>query len=243
MKKDVLKVILENRNSNKKMLAVLIDPDKINHISQLITKMDDVKIDFFFVGGSLLNGSSLDKCIKKLKSDIPKVLFPGDSFHVSNEADAILFLSLISGRNPEMLIGKHVVAAPYLKKSDLEIIPTGYMVINTGAMTSVSYMSQTYPLPYDKNEIAVATAMAGEFLGMKLIYLDGGSGAKQTVSASMIEAIRKNISLPIIVGGGIKTSEQASLLCEAGADVIVVGNVLEKQPELLPEISKVIHNS
>lgn len=222
------------------MLAALVDPDKIEHVDSL-RKIDKSLIDFYFVGGSLLNGSSLDECIRKLKNNLPVVIFPGDNFHISNAADAILLLSLISGRNPEMLIGKHVSAAPYLKKSGLEIVPTGYMVIDTGAMTSVSYMSQTFPLPYDKNDIAVATALAGEMLGLKLIYLDGGSGAKKTVCAEMIRAIRKNISLPIIVGGGIKTAEQAAELCDAGADVIVVGNVLEKNPNLLPEISNVIH--
>lgn len=241
MKKEIFHLISENRRNHKKMLAVLIDPDKIEHLSFITNKLENVTIDFFFVGGSLLNGSSLDQCIKKIKTDIPIVLFPGDSFHISNEADAILLLSLISGRNAEMLIGKHVSAAPFLKISNLEIIPTGYMVINTGTMTSVSYMSQTFPLPYDKNDIAVATAMAGEMLGLQLIYLDGGSGAQKTVSSSMVQAIRNNVSLPIIVGGGIRTAEQASELCQAGADIVVVGNVLEKNPELLPEISRVVH--
>lgn len=241
MKKNVLNLILEKSQANKKMLAVLIDPDKIEHIESLKHYITDIPIDFFFVGGSLLNGSSLFNCIEKLKFSAPVVIFPGDNFHITENADAILLLSLISGRNSEMLIGKHVVAAPYLKKSGLEILPTGYMIIDTGAMTSVSYMSHTFPLPYNKNDIAVATALAGEMLGLKLIYLDGGSGAKQTVSPSMIQEIRKNVSLPIIVGGGIKTAEQAAALCDAGADVIVVGNVLEKNPSLLPEISKVVH--
>ncbi|MDD4847272.1 MAG: geranylgeranylglyceryl/heptaprenylglyceryl phosphate synthase [Bacteroidales bacterium] len=241
MKKELLHLIEENRANHQKMLAVLIDPDKINHVDFFTRSLKNVSIDFFFVGGSLLNGSSLFDCIDKLKSTAPVVIFPGDNFHISDNADAILLLSLISGRNAEMLIGKHVAAAPYLKKSGLEIVPTGYMVINTGAMTSVSYMSQTFPLPYDKNDIAVATALAGEMLGLKLIYLDGGSGAQKTVSCSMVKAIRENSSLPIIVGGGIKTAEQAADLCNAGADVIVVGNVLEKNPELLPEISRVVH--
>lgn len=241
MKKELYSLITENRSKNKKMLAVLVDPDKIDHLNFFKGDGDDSEIDLFFVGGSLLNGSSLDQCIKNLKKDIPIVLFPGDSFHISNEADAILLLSMISGRNAEMLIGKHVSAAPYLKKSHLEIIPTGYMVINTGTMTSVSYMSQTYPLPYDKNDIAVATAMAGEMLGLKLIYLDGGSGAQKTVNCSMVRSIREHVSLPIIVGGGIKTAEQASDLCEAGADLVVVGNVLETNPELLSKISKAVH--
>lgn len=241
MQKDILNLIYKNHRENRKMLAILIDPDKVEHVDVLKNKTKNILFDFYFVGGSLLNGSSLSNCIQKLKFDKPIVIFPGDNFHISGDADAILLLSLISGRNPEMLIGKHVAAAPYLKKSNLEILPTGYMVINTGSMTSVSYMSQTFPLPFDKNDIAVATALAGEMLGLKLIYLDAGSGAKQTVSPDMIRAIRKNISLPIIVGGGIRTPEQADELCKSGADVIVIGNVLEKNPELLPAISDVIH--
>src|SRR5262249_14932797 len=145
-----------------------------------------------------------------------------------NKADAILFLSLISGRNPEMLIGKHVTAAPLLKKSSLEVIPTGYMLVDPGHPTSVSYMSNTLPIPHDKNDIATCTAIAGEMLGLKLIFMDAGSGARTSINSSMIAAVRKELSLPLIVGGGIKTAERALEACNAGADVIVVGNSIEK---------------
>ena len=156
---------------------------------------------------------------------------------VSHDADAILFLSLISGRNPELLIGNHVLVAPMIKNANLEVIPTGYMLIDSGAPTSASYMSQTFPIPHDKNDIAECTAIAGELLGLKAIYLDAGSGARFPVSAGMVNAVKKSISVPLIVGGGIKTAEKAIELSAAGADIIVVGNAIESEPNLLNEIA------
>jgi putative glycerol-1-phosphate prenyltransferase len=150
-------------------------------------------------------------------------------------------LSLISGRNPEYLIGQHVTAAPILKKSKLEILPTGYMLIDCGKQTTVSYISNTTPIPYDKPSVAVCTAMAGEMLGLKLLYVDGGSGAQMPVSAQMIAAIRKSVDIPIIVGGGISSPKKAAEALTAGADLIVIGNVIEKDPNLLIEVSEQIN--
>jgi putative glycerol-1-phosphate prenyltransferase len=158
------------------------------------------------------------------------------------DADAILFLSLISGRNAEFLIGQHVLAAPSLKASNLEIISTGYMLIDSGQQTSVNYMSQTLPIPHNKSDIAVATALAGEMIGMKALYLDAGSGARLPVGTVMIESVKQSVNLPLIVGGGIKSPEKALQNCLAGADIIVVGNAFEKDPALIQEISGAVHS-
>ncbi|PKP52959.1 MAG: geranylgeranylglyceryl/heptaprenylglyceryl phosphate synthase [Bacteroidetes bacterium HGW-Bacteroidetes-1] len=230
-----------------KKLAVLIDPDKpsdeeIVHIAQ---KSAEVGVDFFFVGGSLLTDNNLDHCIKLLKvsSSIPVVLFPGNSHQLSSNADGFLFLSLISGRNAEMLIGRHVIAAPYLRLSGLEVLSTGYMLIESGRPTTVSYMSNSFPIPADKNDIAMCTAMAGEMLGMKLIFMDAGSGAINNVPEMMVKAVKQSIGIPLIVGGGIRTPECASKLASAGADVIVIGNILEENPSLLQSIADAVHGS
>ncbi len=235
----------ELNNKNRKQLAVLIDPDKQNEKSllHLINLAENARVDFFFVGGSLLIEGRFEETIAVIKkhSKIPVVIFPGNNYQVSKRADAILFLSLISGRNPEFLIGQHVIAAPSIKEAQLEVIPTGYLLIDGGRTSSTSYITQTVPIPNDKPDIAVATALAGEMLGMKAIYLEAGSGAINTVSQAMIKAVKENISVPLIVGGGIRSSEQAEEICKAGADIIVVGNVLEKEPELLLEISLAVH--
>jgi phosphoglycerol geranylgeranyltransferase len=227
-------------------LAVLIDPDKQNpeSLSGLISVAINCKVDFFFVGGSLLLENNFEATIETLKahSNIPVVVFPGSNYQLSNKADAILFLSLISGRNPEYLIGQQVVAAPTVKKIGLEAIPTGYILIDGGRTSSTAYITQTMPIPHDKIDLAVATAQAGELLGMKLIYLEAGSGAKKAVSAEMIAAVKHSVSIPVIVGGGIRTSEQAEEICKAGADIIVVGNALEETPGLLMEISLAVHS-
>lgn len=226
-------------------LAVLIDPDKQNAASllSLIELSANSKVDFFFVGGSLLLEKNFESTIETIKahSDIPVIIFPGSNYQLSKKADAILFLSLISGRNPEYLIGQHVVAAPMIKKMEIETIPTGYILVDGGHVSSTSYITQTIPIPEDKIDIAVATAQAGEMLGMKLIYLEAGSGAKNTVSAEMIKEVKRNINVPLIVGGGIRSSEQAEEICRAGADIIVVGNALEETPGLLMEISLAVH--
>lgn len=246
MKQGLYHQFVERKNTGRKSFAVLIDPDKVDaeKLDQLVALGTEAKVDYFFVGGSLVISSHLDECIQQLKSscDIPVVLFPGSPSQVSKYADALLYLSLISGRNPELLIGQHVISAPFVKKSGLEIMPTGYMVIDGGAPTTVSYISNATPIPADKNEIAMCTAMAGEMLGMKLVYMDAGSGAKRPITETMIERVARHIEVPLIVGGGITEAEKAYRNCKAGADVIVVGNAIEKDPNLIKEISAAVHS-
>ena len=237
--------IIDCKKENKKLFAILIDPDKQTKESllQIIEKAKSANVDLFFVGGSLLTNNSLDFCISIIKQNckIPVLLFPGNAMQVNNKADGILFLSLISGRNSELLIGNHVITAPFLKESDIEVLPTGYMLIDSGKATTVSYMSNTTPIPHDKNDIAVCTAIAGEMLGLKMIYMDGGSGAINSISEKMITSVAKNIDVPLIVGGGINRVEQAKEKCRAGADIIVVGNAIEKENELIKKIATAIH--
>ena len=237
--------LVKRKEQRKKSFAVLIDPDKVNEtdMEQYIMLGVEASVDYFLVGGSLVVSSYLDECVQAIKKncDIPVILFPGSPSQVSPFADALLYLSLISGRNPELLIGQHVVSAPLVKKSGLEIMSTGYMVVDGGAPTTVSYISNAAPLPADKNEIAMCTAMAGEMLGMKLIYMDAGSGARQAITETMISKVASCISVPLIVGGGITTAEKAYLNCKAGADVIVVGNAIEKDASLIKEISTAVH--
>lgn len=235
----------EAKSKNNKKFAVLIDPDKLklSDVDQIVALAEAAAVDCFFLGGSLVVNDALDQIIIaiKAKSTIPVVLFPGSSRQLSYRADGLLFLSLISGRNADLLIGKHVETAPFLKISPIEIISTGYMLVDGGVPTSVSYMSNTYPIPADKDSIAVCTAMAGEMLGLKLIYMDAGSGAKNPISSSMINAVSTAIDIPLIIGGGIRTPEKAAENARAGADIIVVGNAIEKDPELIKEISDAIH--
>ncbi len=246
MKHKLYSQLLDQKKAGKKSFAVLIDPDKVDNaaIEQLVGLATDAKVDYFFVGGSLVISNHLDDCIRQIKTscNIPVVLFPGSPSQVSRYADALLYLSLISGRNPELLIGQHVVSAPLVKKSGLEIIPTGYMVIDGGAPTTVSYISNAAPIPADKTDIAMCTAMAGEMLGMKLIYMDAGSGAKRPITELMIEKVAQNIEVPLILGGGITHPEKAYLNCKAGADIIVVGNAIEKDASLIKEISDAVHS-
>lgn len=246
MLKPIYNSITERKRNGKKSFAVLIDPDKVNNsnMGQLIQLSVEAKVDFFLVGGSLVISNYLDECLQLIKRScsIPTILFPGSPSQVSKYADALLYLSLISGRNPELLIGQHVVSAPTVKKSGLEIMPTGYMVVDGGAPTTVSYISNASPLPADKNEIAVCTAMAGEMLGMQLIYMDAGSGAKRPITESMIEQVAQAIQVPLIIGGGIIEPEKAYLNCKAGADVIVVGNAIEKNASLIREMAAAVHS-
>ena len=234
-------------DTSKKKFVVLIDPDKPSdkEIIDIVEKSKKVGVDFFFVGGSLLTTDSLDNCIKLIKDhcDIPVLIFPGNSLQISKWCDGFLLLSLISGRNSEMLIGRHVIAAPYLKLYGNEIIPTGYMLIDGGKPTSVSYMSNTTPIPHDKDDIAMCTALAGEMLGLKLIYMDAGSGATNPISAEMICKVKHTIEVPLIVGGGINTPEKATIAAKAGADIIVVGNALEKSIDRLQEFAEAVHGS
>jgi putative glycerol-1-phosphate prenyltransferase len=239
--------ITQAKKDGKKKFAVLLDPDKVRlgQLDKILKLSIDANVDYFFIGGSLIVNDMLDELLKliKQKCKIPTILFPGNSIQLSYKADALLFLSLISGRNAELLIGKHVITAPYLKLSPLEIMSTGYMLIDGGVDTTVTYISNTRPIPAAKDDIALCTAVAGQLLGMKLIYMDAGSGAKNPISTSMIESVSGAIDIPLIIGGGIRTPEKAEENVKAGADVIVVGNAIEKDPELIMEMSLAIHAS
>jgi len=224
------------KDRSKKRIALLVDPDGYddNSLEELIGYINLNPPDLLLVGGSILFKSiEITITALKLGTKLPVFIFPGNVFQLSERADGILFLSLISGRNPEFLIGNHVLAAPHLSRAGIEVIPTGYMLIESGKPTSVEYMSNTRPIPGDKPDIAVATAMAGEMLGLKALYLEAGSGAAQSVNPGMVRAIRKHISLPLMVGGGIRSAQTALELYKAGADMIVVGNAMETEPTLL----------
>ncbi len=198
----------------------------------------EAQADYLFVGGSLLTDHQVDACVRHFRQacNIPVVLFPGSPLQVTSQADALLYLSLISGRNPELLIGQHVVSAPLVKASGLEVISTGYMIIDGGVPTTVSYMSGSAPIPADKPDIALCTAWAGELQGKHVIYMDAGSGARNPVSMEMIGKVSSNIGIPLIVGGGLCTPEQVYESCKAGADIVVVGNAIEKDPMLVRDL-------
>jgi len=241
MTQNLLNNLYERKAQGQKSFAVLIDPDKVNldNFSNLLNLCTEYGADYIFVGGSLITNYVISEVIAQIKKEttIPVILFPGNSLHIDNQADGILLLSLISGRNPEYLIGQHVISAPLLRKSGLEILPTGYMLIDSGRPTTVSYISNTTPIPHDKAGIAACTAMAGEMLGLKLTYLDAGSGAMNPVSPEMIATVRQSVDTPIIVGGGINTAQKAKNALSAGADVIVIGNGIEQNIDLLKEIA------
>lgn len=236
----ILNNIYERKDKKLKSLALLIDPDKFDDVifEKLNQKNAFQKADYIFVGGSLIQGVNLGETIAQIKTvcEKPIIIFPGSNMHIDSNADGILLLSLISGRNSDFLIGQHIVAAPILKKSKLEILATGYMLIEGGKPTTASYMSNTTPIPHDKPEVAACTAMAGEMLGLKLIYADTGSGANKSVSNKMIYMLKKTVNLPIIIGGGVRTAHQAQEIWEAGADVLVVGNAIEENPDFIDEL-------
>lgn len=232
------------RQSGKKMFALLVDPDR--HTGDSLARMAEQfdgpsGPDIVLVGGSLLF-SSIDDAVSIIRQHTskPVFLFPGNMMQISEKADGILLLSLISGRNPDLLIGQHVLAAPCLAKSGLEILPTGYMLIGEENYTSVRYMSNTMPIPYNKTDIAVATAMAGQMLGLKAVYLEGGSGAVKPVSAEMVKAVRSAIDIPIFVGGGLRTEDDVAAVLKAGADVVVVGTSIEDNSLTMEQIASVV---
>lgn len=243
MNRNIYSSILAAKKKGQKQFAFLIDPDKEPSLDAL-RMAEDAGVDYFLIGGSLLTNGNLKNCIEFVKKStkIPVILFPGNIYQIDAAADAILFLSLISGRNAEMLIGKHVIAAPVVKASQLEVIPTGYMLIESGNQTTVSYMSNTFPIPADKDDIAMCTAMAGEMLGLKMIYMDAGSGAKNPISSSMIKKVSNSITVPLIIGGGINSEEGVQKACDAGADIIVIGTALEKDISLVSKLAKVFQN-
>ena len=233
-----------NMTVTKKQIAVLIDPDKtdLRKLKKLVEAAVKAEIDFFLVGGSLLLKNNLDETVAAIRKYTKKkiYLFPGNPAQISKMADGILLLSLISGRNADLLIGHHVQAAPLLKKSKLHIIPTGYILVDGGRATTVSYISNTTPIPANKPEIAVCTAIAGEMLGLQTIYLEAGSGAQEPVPAEMIKMVKHNIKIPLIVGGGIRTIEHAKNAFRAGADIIVIGTAIEDDVNFLNDLKKII---
>lgn len=239
--------ILDRIASKKGQIALLIDPEKTKNVhllDALLEKAHYASIDFFFVGGSTVHRSDIEAVVSHLKARtaIPIVLFPGASHQLSNQADALLFLNLISGRNPDFLIGHHIQCAEEVFDMGIEVLPTSYLLIDGGKTSSVAYVSQTNPIPGDQTGIAVNTALAGHLLGHQLTYLDAGSGALQHVSSAMITSIRQKIHTPIIVGGGIKSVETIRKLSTAGANVIVIGNKIEENIDFLLDIAEYQQN-
>ncbi len=227
-----------NKFPEAKSIALLLDPDKASgdSLHHILNVASDCKADYIMAGGSL-TFNTIDSLINTVRENctIPVVLFPGNLLQLSHKADAILLLSLISGRNPELLIGNHVIAAPYLKDVREKLISVGYILINCGSRTSVEYISQTEAIPSDKSDIVVATAIAGEMLGLSMIYLEAGSGATYPVPDSIVKLVRENISVPLAVGGGIKSKKEVEDIFNAGADLIILGNGCEKNPGLLAD--------
>lgn len=243
----ILPALDRARQEGRKLLAVLVDPDKINdgRLDLLGRYANEGLIDYFLWGGSLVNQPQSTRYLGRLKSvtSVPILLFPGSVYQLDEQADALLLLSLISGRNPELLIGHHVTVAGRIKQMGLPTVPTGYILIDGGKPTSVSYMSGTTPIPADKPSIAAATALAGDQLGLQLIYLDAGSGARNAVGCDVIRAVRAETKLPLFVGGGIRTPERAHQALSAGADLIVIGNGLERDAGWLPEVADLVHET
>jgi len=235
-------MIIKTDFPGKKSIALLLDPDKADSkfLKDILRIASDNQADYIMAGGSLTFNSinNLIRSIKELCS-IPVILFPGNLLQLSLEADAILLLSLISGRNPELLIGNHVLAAPFLKDVKDILISVGYILIDNGMKTSVEYMSQTDPIPSDKTEIIVATALAGEMLGLNMIYLEAGSGANKPVNTGIISSVRESISIPLAVGGGLIDNKKIEETFLAGANLIVLGNGCERNPSLLSDACKI----
>ena len=237
--------LLLAKKQGRKLLAILLDPDKISlsKLSDTLAKINSSTVDYIFVGGSTVEKGVTDELVYRLKKEtrIPVILFPGHYSQITSHADAILFLSLISGRNPEYLISQQVKAVPMIKRSGLEVIPTGYILIDGGKESSVQKISETEPIkPLDLEEIT-HTACAGMYMGKKIIYLEAGSGALAPVSASIIKSVKENISIPLIVGGGIRSENEMRRAFENGADLVVIGTAFEENNNLLTKIMKNEH--
>jgi phosphoglycerol geranylgeranyltransferase len=236
MTNSILGNIQTASKKDEKLLAILLDPDKssIDEIPSISKRIEKLGANFIFVGGSVVENGATELFVKKLKENtqIPIVLFPGDYSQVTNNADALLFLSLLSGRNPEYLIEQQIKSVPFLKNSTLEIIPTGYILIDGGTNSSVLKVSKTTPIPQENIELAVSTAIAGMYKGKQLIYLEAGSGAKKVVNPALISEVKKNITIPLIVGGGIRSKEQLNNAYNSGADLVVIGTAFENKLDL-----------
>lgn len=239
---DIYKNIINSISLGEKLLAVLIDPDKmkIEAVSGFIDKINHSVSTHIFVGGSEVDEGVTDLLVNEIKkyTDIPVILFPGDIVQITDKADGILFLSLISGRNPDYLIGKHVEAVSKLKDKNLEIIPTGYVLVENGKQTSVERVSHTKPINRKDIKTIVDTAKAGELLGMKLIYLEAGSGAIHAIDKEIIEAVKQELNIPLIVGGGIRQKNELELAYTAGADIVVIGTAFEEDDTFFDQLQK-----
>ncbi len=238
--KSILQHIQKAKEKGEKLLAILLDPDKLSPdtIAEIIDQIHHKKVDFLFVGGSVVKKGITTKFVQNLKkiSQIPIVIFPGDFEQITQEADAILFLSLLSGRNPEYLIEQQIKSVPAIKNSRLEVISTGYILVDGGKETAVQRVSNTKPISQENSKLIVQTACAGMYAGKQVIYLEAGSGALQPVNPKIIQEVRENITIPIIVGGGIKTKEQLQKAYQNGADLVVIGNGFEENKQLLTNI-------
>ena len=242
MKQSIFRSILRSKKKGKKLFSVLVDPDKF--YPAVIRAVAAAKVDFIFIGGSRVKKGNFHRCVAGIRAitKIPLVIFPGSREQISEKADAILLLSLISGRNPDYLIGEHIRAARQLKRSGLEIIPTGYILIGGGKKISAQAVTRTSPIGSSDKKSASSTAIAGELLGMKMIYLEAGSGTKKVLSPALVKEVVKNVSAPVIAGGGIDSPQKAAALCRSGADMIVVGNAIEKDVKLVTQIAKAIRS-
>lgn len=241
----VYQKLLKIRDERGCGFLVLLDPDRkpSSDLADYVARCEEAGVDAFLFGSSLMMADQFEKALIEVKkaTSRPVIIFPSSSSSVSAQADAILFLSLVSGRNPNLLIGEHVRSAPIIKDLGLEAIPTAYMLIESGVLTSVSYMSNSLPIPRDKADIACAHALAGQYLGMKMVYLEAGSGAQYPVPVEMVEKVTKYIDIPVIVGGGIRDEEYAAKIAAVGASFVVIGNALEKTPKMVEKFARVIH--
>ncbi len=246
---NIYKQLIQTIEKKGAAYLILIDPDKLSpgKLEAFVKKCNDAGVDGLLIGGSLMLNGDFEGFIRKVKAatSLPIIIFPGSINQVSSSADAILFLSVISGRNPEHLIGKHVLSALIIKRANLEAISTGYILVESGTSTTAQYMSGSSPIPRNKPEIAAATALAAEYLGMKLVYLEAGSGAQQTVPNEMVKAVSSICSVPVIVGGGIKTPKAAREKVDSGAKIIVTGNFFEEENnwDLIKEFAEAIHKN